>query len=54
MIKAWIDNCTICGQEDVMRYQCRKCNKWSCEKVACAKLIKAPSMCAVAKYRKEH
>jgi len=52
MIKARIGKCTICGDEDVMRYQCEKCNKWSCEKIECAKLIKAESMCAVPKYRK--
>jgi len=53
MIKAQIGKCTICGREDVMRYRCQKCNKWSCDKVECAKLIKAVSMCAAPNYKEQ-
>ena len=54
MMKHWVGKCTICGDEDMMRYQCQRCNKWSCEKLACAKLIKAVNMCAVPNYREQH
>ena len=45
MMRTWTDKCTICGREDVMRYQCRKCNKWACGETTCVKLIQAASRC---------
>ena len=38
-------NCTICGQADLLPYQCKRCHKRACEKKLCRTNIQKVAQC---------
>ena len=49
MVSIRLGNCTVCGSEELMKFQCKNCQRWSCGKQFCLDWMGSIRDCRVPK-----